>query len=123
MITKQRFYDFYYSLNDQQRTVFYEILNCNISELLKDEKPQTDYFGVNLFFSTICFNDVVMKPTYEVFENYRKFCCNKNIVPKNKISFSNDVKKFWPVMIVNKKVKGVKYRVFVPKAVLVYENQ
>lgn len=53
--------------------------------------------------------------TQEVYQDYYTFCVKNNYSPMSNIEFSRQAKKFYNADIVDKTVKGKRYRVFVKK--------
>lgn len=50
--------------------------------------------------------------TSKVYQGYYEFCVSNNFKPMSNIEFSKQIKKYYGVDIVNKTIKGKKYRVF-----------
>lgn len=67
------------------------------------------------FIQTLSDDDIVNKPTNEVYKLYKSYCFRNKKLPLSQIEFSKCVTKWFNFSIVNKKVAGIKYRVFVPK--------
>ena len=55
------------------------------------------------------------EPTNEVYKKYTEFCLANSFTPMSNIEFSKQVKKRFDFDIVNKTIKGKKYRIFVKK--------
>ncbi|MGN1399396.1 MAG: phage/plasmid primase, P4 family [Erysipelotrichaceae bacterium] len=55
------------------------------------------------------------EPTSTVYRAYSEFCIENSFTPMSNIEFSKQVKKHFNYEIVNKTIKGKKYRVFVKK--------
>lgn len=55
------------------------------------------------------------EPTSEIYRKYSEFCLENSFTPMSNIEFSKQVKKHFDFDIVNKTIKGKKYRVFVSK--------
>lgn len=68
-----------------------------------------------LFFDEIDVDEIIDEPTCDVYGKYNSFCMNNNFTPMSNIEFSKKVKKVYNLEIVDKKIKGKKYRVFVEK--------
>ena len=118
MIDKKQFAKFCCSLNKWQKRIFIEILDCDIDEVLKgNEANETrdDMCGLNLFLDLFEIDDISKKTTKEIYDQYFDFCETNDFMPVNKIYFSKAIKQRFPVDIIDKKIKGVKYRVFVVK--------
>lgn len=57
------------------------------------------------------------EPTMEVYQTYRAFCLANNFSPMSNIEFSKQINRILGYKIINKSIKGKKYRVFVDKVV------
>lgn len=68
-----------------------------------------------LFFKEISFDDIINEPTNAVYQQYHEFCLANTFTPMSKIEFSKQVKKRFDFDIVDKTIKGKKYRIFVRK--------
>lgn len=68
-----------------------------------------------IFFKETEMDEIINNPTSEVYRKYQVFCSENAFQPMSNIEFSKKVKKQFDLDIVNKKVKGKKYRIFVPK--------
>lgn len=55
------------------------------------------------------------EPTAHVYKSYCEFCLANSFTPMSNIEFSRQVKKHYEYDIVNKTIKGKKYRIFVKK--------
>lgn len=55
------------------------------------------------------------EPTSEVYRKYNEFCTGNSFTPMSNIEFSKQVKKRFDFEIVNKTIRGRKYRIFVRK--------
>lgn len=71
-----------------------------------------------LFFKEIDIDEIVNEPTKEVYQKYNEFCLANSFTPMSNIEFSKQIKKRFDLDIVNKTVKGKKYRIFVKKGVI-----
>lgn len=56
---------------------------------------------------------IINEPTNEVYKAYNEFCLANSFTPMSKIEFSKQVKKHCDLEIINKTIKGKKYRIFV----------
>ena len=70
---------------------------------------------IKLFFKGITEKEVVNEPTNEVYKMYNEFCLANTFTPMSNIEFSKQIKKQFDLEIVNRTVKGKKYRIFVKK--------
>lgn len=66
-----------------------------------------------VFFKEVDVDDIVNEPTKEVYQKYNEFCLANSFTPMSNIEFSKQIKRFYDLDIVNKTVKGKKYRIFV----------
>ena len=57
------------------------------------------------------------EPTSDVYSVYRQFCLANNFCPMSNIEFSKQISRILGYKIINKSIKGKKYRVFVDKVV------
>ena len=55
---------------------------------------------------------IVNEPTNKVYQGYYEFCMANTFKPLSNIEFSKQIKKYYGVDIVNKTIKGKKYRIF-----------
>lgn len=93
-------------LNEQSFTVS-EKVQKSLKEYEETNNP------ILIFFNEIEFEDIVNEPTNEVYKKYNEFCLANSFNPMSNIEFSKQVKKRFGVEIVNKTIKGKKYRIFV----------
>lgn len=68
-----------------------------------------------LFFKEIDTDEIINEPTSEVYRKYNEFCLANSFTPMSNIEFSKQIKKRFDLDIVNKTVKGKKYRIFVKR--------
>lgn len=68
-----------------------------------------------LFFKELNDFDIVNQPTKDVYLRYGVFCSDNGFTPMSNIEFSKQVKTRFEVEIINKSIKGTKYRIFVKK--------
>lgn len=91
--------------------------NQSFTKSLKVEKSLKEYEETNnpilLFFNEISVIDIENEPTNEVYKKYNEFCLANSFTPMSNIEFSKQVKKRFDLEIVNKTIKGKKYRIFV----------
>lgn len=82
----------------------------------KVEKTIEEYNENNnpilLFFKEITIDDVVNEPTKDVYKKYTEFCISNTFTPMSNIEFSKQVNKHFDLQIINKTIKGKKYRIF-----------
>lgn len=95
--------------------------NYSFTESESVQRALLDYEENNnpilIFFKEIDREDVINKSTRDLYSRYGLFCAENNFNPMSNIEFSKKVKKYFGVEIVNKKINGKKYHVFVEKAV------
>lgn len=86
----------------------------------KVQKELADYEENNnpilLFFNEYTSEDFENEPTKEIYKKYNEFCLANSFQPMSHIEFSKQIKKKYGLEIVNKTIKGSKYRVFVKKS-------
>lgn len=68
---------------------------------------------IQLFFKEIEIDEIENEPTNSVYRKYTEFCLANSFTPMSNIEFSKQVKKRFNFEIINKTVKGKKYRIFV----------
>lgn len=124
-------YDPYIKYKLRQEDVIQYLINVGISGLKriiknrrfttndKLQKQLEDYAENNnpilLFFKEISEDDIVNQTTREIYIKYQEFCALNNFKPTSHIEFSKQIKRFFDVDIINKKINGVKYRIFIKK--------
>lgn len=90
--------------------------NQSFTKSLKVEKSIEEYEETNnpikIFFKEISEDDIVNESTNEVYKKYTEFCLANNFTPMSNIEFSKQVKKQFELDIINKTIKGKKYRIF-----------
>lgn len=70
---------------------------------------------IQIFFKETDEDDIVNEPTNEIYKMYNEFCLANSFTPMSNIEFSKQVKKHFDFEIINKTIKGKKYRIFVRK--------
>lgn len=85
------------------------------SEKVQHELQEYEEFNnpILLFFKEITIDDLLNNPTRDVYTRYSVFCAENNFNAMSNIEFSKKVKQKFGVDIVDKKISGKKYRVFV----------
>lgn len=68
---------------------------------------------IHLFFKEIDVEEIENEPTNKVYAKYNEFCLANTFTPMSNIEFSKQVKKRFDFEIINKTIKGRKYRIFV----------
>jgi putative DNA primase/helicase len=66
-----------------------------------------------VFFKEVDVDEIINEPTKDVYQKYNEFCLANSFTPMSNIEFSKQIKRFYDLDIVNKTVKGKKYRIFV----------
>ena len=83
------------------------------------EKQLRDYELTNNpivgWLEDVDIDSILNEPTKRVYLRYSEYCLANNLQPMSNIEFSKVIKKRLGVEIVDKRVDGVKYRVFVKK--------
>lgn len=95
-------------LNNQQFTVSQKVKNA-----LKDYEETNN--PILLFFKED--PKIENETTSNVYQNYYSFCMRNNFSPLSNIEFSRQVKKRFGFEILNKTIKGKKFRIFVKEEV------
>jgi len=67
------------------------------------------------FFKELDKDQVENEPTNQVYKAYHEYCLSNSLQALSNGEFSKQVKKFYEVVIADKKINGKKYRIFVPK--------
>ena len=71
-----------------------------------------------VFFKEIDIDEIINESTKEVYQKYNEFCLANSFTPMSNIEFSKQIKRKFDLEIINKTVKGKKYRIFVKKGVI-----
>ena len=93
--------------------------NKNYTTSSKMEKELEEYEERNnplLMFVKECDDEdfgIEGEPTSEVYARYREFCLSESLQPLSKIEFSRQMVKNFALKIVDRKVNGKKFRIFV----------
>lgn len=91
--------------------------NYSFTESEKVQRELEEYEEFNnpilLFFKDITIDDLLNNPTRDLYTRYNVFCAENNFNPMSNVEFSKKVKQQFGVEIVDKKISGKKYRVFV----------
>ncbi|MPN50349.1 hypothetical protein SDC9_197975 [bioreactor metagenome] len=95
-----------------------EMLNQQLLEIQKDyeiklKKIMEKYYHIKIICTIINDAGIDGKSTDFVYESYKTLCKKYGILPMHKIAFSRFIVKWFDYKIVNKKVKGKKYRLFI----------
>lgn len=65
------------------------------------------------FFKEVGEDEIENEPTKDVYKRYQVYCAENNFQPLSNIEFSKQVKKRFNFEIIDKKIDGKKYRIFV----------
>lgn len=79
-------------------------------ELQEYEESNNPILG---FFKEVTLEEVENEPTRDVYRRYQVYCSENNLQPLSNIEFSKQVKAKFGFDIVDRKINGKKYRVFV----------
>ncbi len=79
-----------------------------------DEYEETNN-PIIAFFKELDKSEIENEPTNEVYKKYQEFCITASLQPLSSIEFSKQVNRHYNMEVMNKKIKGKKYRIFVPK--------
>lgn len=95
------------------------LMNQSFTQSEKIEKSLEEYEENNdpvlLFFKELDESNVYNEPTKSVYMKYQEFCLANGCSPISNIEFSKRVNKQFNCEIVNKTIKGRKYRIFTKK--------
>lgn len=95
------------------------LMNQSFTQSEKIEKSLEEYEENNdpvlLFFKELDETSVYNEPTKSVYMKYQEFCLANGCSPISNIEFSKRVNKQFNCEIVNKTIKGRKYRIFTKK--------
>ena len=67
------------------------------------------------FFDEIGLDGIINEPTNKVHDLYKEYCLRDNLQAVSNIEFSRQVKRHFGLDIVEKKVSGKRYKIFVSK--------
>lgn len=81
-------------------------------ELQEYEENNNPIIG---FFKEIEVSDIENNSTKDVYKKYNEYCLANSLQPMSNIEFSKKVKKHFNFEIVNRSIKGAKYRIFISK--------
>lgn len=118
-----------YELREQECLEYIALLGLNglrrvlehraFTESDRVEKQLRDYELTNNpivgWLEDVDIDSILNEPTKRVYLRYSEYCLANNLQPMSNIEFSKVIKKRLGVEIVDKRVDGVKYRVFVKK--------
>ena len=108
------------NVREMSEQKFDQILKVKIDELRKNYEATLrkelatvaqKYESLNVILTMI--EHIDGKPTNIAFEIYEHLCNGTGITPMCNIEFSRFVVKWFDFVIVNKKIEGVKYRIFI----------
>lgn len=91
---------------ERQRFTTSERVQKELVEYEENNNP------VLLFFKEVEEDAIINNPTRDAYRKYTEFCIANSFQPMSNVEFSKQVKKHYRVEIVDKKIKGKKYRIF-----------
>ena len=83
-----------------------EVVEKELEAYNEDNNP------ILLFFKELNATDIENQPTKDVYARYSLFCSENGFTAMSNIEFSKQVKSYFEVEIINKSIKGTKYRIF-----------
>ncbi len=93
--------------------------NNGFTESEKVQKSIDEYEETNnpiiSFFKEIDVSEIENEPTNEIYKKYQEFCISTSLQAISAGEFTKQVKSYFNLEVVNKKIKGKKYRIFVSK--------
>lgn len=93
--------------------------NQSFTKSKKVTKSIEEYEEANnpilLFFKEITIDEIMNESTKEAYQKYNEFCLANSFTPMSNIEFSKQIKRRFDLEIINKTIKGQKYRVFIRK--------
>lgn len=95
------------------------INNQRFTTCKKVQKQLEEYEEQNnpiiLFFKETDEDQIINEPTKDVFQKYQEFCIVNGFQQLSHIEFSKQIKRHLNLEIINKKIDGKKYRIFIKK--------
>lgn len=93
------------------------IENHKFTKSIRVEQELEEYEETNNpiigFFKEVGIDEIENEPTKDVYKKYQEYCLANNLQPMSNIEFSKQVKKKFDFEIIDKKINGTKYRLFV----------
>jgi putative DNA primase/helicase len=93
--------------------------NKKFTESSKAQTALNEYEEMNNpilgFFKSIELSDILNEPTNEVYKKYQEFCIRDSLQPISNVRFSLQVKNYYNVDVIDRKIQGKKYRLFVER--------
>lgn len=86
-----------------------EIVQKELEEYEENNNP------ILMFFKELDSDDIENEPTKQIYQMYTEFCLANSFQPMSNIEFSKQVKKYYDFDVIDKTIKGKKYRIFVKK--------
>lgn len=80
------------------------------------EEYEVNNNPILMFFKEIGIDGVNNEITRDVYTKYQEFCITNSFQPMSNIEFSKQVKKHFDMEIIDKKISGKKYRIFVKRS-------
>lgn len=91
--------------------------NHKFTKSIRVDKELEEYEETNNpiigFYKEVGMEEIENEPTKDVYKRYQEYCLANNLQPMSNIEFSKQVKKKFDFEIIDKKIDGVKYRLFV----------
>lgn len=96
------------------------ITNRRFTTCEKVQKRLEEYEETNnpiiLFFKELDEDEIINEPTKAVYQKYQEFCITNSFQAMSNIEFSKQIKKHLDLDIVDRKIDGKKYRIFVRRS-------
>lgn len=95
------------------------LANQKFTKSIRVEQELEEYEETNNpiigFFKEVGQDEIENEPTNQVYKRYQEYCLANNLQPLSNIEFSKQVKKKFNFEIVDKKIDGKKYRIFIAR--------
>lgn len=95
------------------------LINQQFTESARVQAEIDEYEETNnpiiAFFKELDKSEIENEPTNEVYKKYQEFCITASLQPLSAGEFTKQVKRHFEFDVINKKIKGKKYRIFVSK--------
>lgn len=95
------------------------LINQQFTESSRVQAEIDEYEETNnpiiAFFKELDKSEIENEPTNEVYKKYQEFCITASLQPLSAGEFTKQVKRHFEFDVINKKIKGKKYRIFVSK--------
>jgi putative DNA primase/helicase len=91
--------------------------NRQFTKSVRVEKELEEYEESNNpiigFFKEVGEDEIENEPTKDVYKRYQEYCLANSLQPLSNIEFSKQIKKRFNFEIIDKKINGTKYRIFI----------